>query len=403
MEVVKIAKPSVRILRNLKKGKPATLKKGDEMELFVSPANKKKIERAFKKDGKGVRVTLSADELTNMEGKGIWDSIKKGVSKVGRALGSATKKVKETVTPIATTVGKVAKPVAKKIVLGAVDEVAKELPKGGEIGGATAGAMAGEAIAVGLEQPELAPAFGAIGSKIGSKAGKALGEKAKKEVKKETTKARRGRPPKAKEQLPIPIAEPETPKLPKARRPRQPRPARSSKRIKPDVTQKDVLDKFSISELEFMADKKRQMQGAPRLDYSGSQKTFGGADPVPESDPRMRGQGLKEKLEKMQIKSKEMRMSGKGMRLGEDPATWTPKKRMGEDPSTWSPVKVITEQKRPDIARGQPMMLRSGREFSSITGSKMVGGFRHQAFMSQPNSEHYQYKYRLGTAFAKNK
>ena len=382
MEVVKIAKPSVRILRNLKNGKQATLKKGDEIELFVSPTNKKKMERAFKKDGKGVRVTLSADELTHMEGKGIFDSIKRGVSKVGRALGSTAKRV-----------GRVVAPTAKKIVLGAVDELAKEAPQALELGGATLGGMAGQALAVGLEQPELAPAFGTIGSKIGAKAGKALGGKAKKEIMKETAKARRGRPPKAKEQLPVPIVEPQPTKMPvvKRRQPKQPKPARPSKRVKADVTQKDVLDKFSISELEFMADKKRQMVGAPRLDYSGAQKTFGGADPVPESDPRMRGQGLKEKLEKMKMQSKRMPvMSGRGMRLGEDPATY-------------SPVKIITAASRPDIVRGQPILLRSGREMSSITGPKMVGGFRHQAFMSQPNSEHYQYKYRLGTAFAKNK
>jgi hypothetical protein len=143
METITVKKPSIPVMRKLHKGQPATLTKGDDYEVVVSAEMAKKIKKAHDK-GKGIRVKLEADAITEMEGKGAWDWVKKtvskGVSGVEKAADtvstavigkSATKAIEKTGKIALNTAGKAAKTVGLA--------TAKSLPTILKTGGAILG------------------------------------------------------------------------------------------------------------------------------------------------------------------------------------------------------------------------------------------------------------------------
>jgi len=224
METITVKKPSIPVMRKLHKGQQATLTKGDDFEVVVSAEMAKKIKKAHEK-GKGIRVKLEADAITEMEGKGAWSWLKrtvsKGVSGVEKAADtvstavigkSATKAIEKSGKIVLKTAGKAAKTVGLAL--------AKSAPSILKTGGAIAGGVAGSELAVATGNPELAVVGGFIGSQIGSQLGKDLGE----EVKKVTVPAIRGKKKTTtkKPALPDRIPTPKKPKLPSPKDPKKP-------------------------------------------------------------------------------------------------------------------------------------------------------------------------------------
>jgi hypothetical protein len=81
-------------------------------------------------------------------------------------------------------------------------------------------------------------------------------------------------------------------------------------------------------------------------------------------------------------------MTGEGMRLGEDPATYTPA------PTPPTPQTLSQSAQRPDHERGHHLQFRPSR-FDAISGSRLIGR-RHQGFSSQPHASHHMWKTTLG-------
>ena len=221
---IKVKKPSIPVMRKLHKGQPATLTKGDDYEVVVSAEMAKKIKKAHDK-GKGIRVKLEADAITEMEGKGAWSWLKKTTSKVGHAIGGATETVSKAVIGKSATkaiekTGKIALGTAGKAAKAIGLATAKSLPQILKTGGAIVGGMAGTALAVETGQPELAPVGAYIGSQLGGQIGKDIGEEGKKIAvpvirgKKKSTKKKDG--------LPDKIPTPKKPKLPEPKDPKKP-------------------------------------------------------------------------------------------------------------------------------------------------------------------------------------
>lgn len=223
METITVKKPSIPVMRKLQKGQQGTLTKGDDYEVVVSAEIAKKIKNAHDK-GKGIRVKLEADAITEMEGKGAWSWLKKTTSKVGHAIGGATETVSKavigkTATKAIEKTGKIALGTAKKAAKTVGLALAKSAPQILKTGGAILGGMAGSAIAVETGQPELAPVAGFIGSQIGSTLGKDVGE----DVKKVAVPVIRGKKKSTKKDgLPDKIPIPKKPKLPEPKDPKKP-------------------------------------------------------------------------------------------------------------------------------------------------------------------------------------
>ena len=159
-------------MRKLRKGEPATLTKGDDFEVLVSANMAKKIKKAHDK-GKGIRVKLETDAISEMEGKGVWGWLKRTTSRAVRGIESVAEpvaKIGGEATKLITgssQIGKAAEATGR-FLLGK-DELAGAAGALGGIGGSELGAAA----AVAAGQPELAPIGGIIGGVIGSAVSKA--------------------------------------------------------------------------------------------------------------------------------------------------------------------------------------------------------------------------------------
>jgi hypothetical protein len=171
--VVYVERPSPRVMGKLRKGMPVRIRpkmSGEGVSLIVSADKYNHITRAFDK-GKAYTVSLTPDELVanqnppeevapQMEGGSIFDKMKKGLKKVGKAL----------------------KPVAKEILIPAGKELAKkgvkELAKMAPVLGATA--LSGLATLSG--NPELIPLASAVGSELGKQAGSYGSKQANKRI-----------------------------------------------------------------------------------------------------------------------------------------------------------------------------------------------------------------------------
>jgi hypothetical protein len=173
---INIEHPSPRVLGKLRKGGRVRIISGSGMNLIVSADRYNPIAKSFNK-GKAYTIELTPaeieanmnppDEMGEMEGKGLFDDIKKGFQKVGKVL-----------APVAKVVGKEVLPVAKDLAKKGVSELAKHAPEVGSTLGASA--LSGLALLAG--QPELVPVAGAMGSQLGRAGGKALGGLAQKEA-----------------------------------------------------------------------------------------------------------------------------------------------------------------------------------------------------------------------------
>jgi hypothetical protein len=482
METITVKKPSVPVMRKLHKGQPATLTKGDDYEVVVSAEMAKKIKKAHDK-GKGIRVKLEADAITEMEGKGAWDWVKKtvskGVSGVEKAADtvstavigkSATKAIEKTGKIALNTAGKAAKTVGLA--------TAKSLPTILKTGGAIAGGVAGSALAVEMGQPELAPIGGFIGSQIGSQIFKDIGEEGKKIAvpvirgkKKTTTK---------KPALPDRIPTPKKPKLPSPADPKKPAVPDAylgrdtSGRLKTFSTLTGATADAVPVETQFqgtgkakkppkekkpskkgsqeMKDKMAKLRALRKKKMSGEGLVAEGSGeglvaegsgegitmeikdkdkmtklPIeikPKKEKKMTGKGSVEMKEKM-AKIREMKgkgkqtgkdkedeklamkvrdivkkvaviekehdeMTGDGLKLGEDPSTYTPTPA----PTPPTPPTLSQSAQRPDHERGHHIQFRPSR-FDGISGSKLIGR-RHQAFHSQAHATHHMWKTTLG-------
>lgn len=444
MEVVKVKKPSIAILRKLRKGENGTVLKGDDFELIVNPLMAKKIRKAHSKN-KGIRVKLESNEIKEMEGKGVWGWIKRA----GRSAVSAVEKVAE---PVAKIGGEATKLITGSAPLGKAgesvgrfllgkDELAGAVGALGGIGGSEAGA--GLAIAVG--QPELAPIAGIVGGVVGS----AVAKYGTKEVEKLTK-------PKKISKL--------TPK-------------QAQKKIDQQIKkqQKEIEKKQKEAEKQRKKQEKEMRKQAlkpyKKRDVSGRLKTFktttgADIDPVPVETlfqgtgmklVPLRGKGLvaegrglvaenygrgivaegsgegisgegiiaegegiqlsikpkKEMMKTKPVKSKDYlkaeksltkieeilkSMKGKGLPeeedkpiLGRDPDTYTPKPILGRDPATYTPRFVIH---RPDVQRNHNLKFKP-HKYDAISGSKLLGRL-HQGHLSQPTRMNHMWKHTLG-------
>ena len=420
-------KPSVAILRKLRKGENGTVLKGDDFELIVNPMMAKKIRKAHS-NNKGIRVKLENEAITQMEGKGVWGWIKRA----GRSAVQGLEKVAE---PVAKIGGEATKLITGSAPLGKAgesvgrfllgkDELAGAVGALGGIGGselATAGAIA-------IGQPELAPIAGIVGGVIGS----AVGKYGTKELEKLT------------------------------------KPKRISK-LSPQQAQKKIDQQIKKQQKEMEkkqkeAEKQRKKQEKDRKkalilpyanrDTSGRLKTFKtttGAmiDPVPvetlfqgtgmklvplKSNGRGlvaenfgtglvaenfgtglvaegSGEGIKLsikprkeimktkpvksrdylKAEKSLTKIEEILKSMKGKGLPEEEEEEEEKPILGRDPATYTPRFVIH---RPDVERNHNLKFKPHR-YDAISGSKLLGRL-HQGHLSQPNRANHMWKHTLG-------
>ena len=96
MEGLSVKKLSPKSLAKLKKGMPVRLMKGEGTTICVSPHNYNHITNSFSR-GKGLNMRLSPEEIAHNHGKGLFDKLKSGASKLGNAL-----------APVADKLGKIA-------------------------------------------------------------------------------------------------------------------------------------------------------------------------------------------------------------------------------------------------------------------------------------------------------
>ena len=170
-EIVMIGRPSTRALRKMRGGSKVRVyphMEGQGVSLIVSPEKFNHITRAFGR-GKAYTIELSPTEIEanlnppaelapKMEGGSIFDSIKKGLKKAGKAI-----------KPVAIAVGKEVLPIAKEYAKKGVKQIASYAP---EIGATALGGLAGLA-----GQPELIPIASSAGYELGKQLG-GLGERA---------------------------------------------------------------------------------------------------------------------------------------------------------------------------------------------------------------------------------
>lgn len=182
--IVSIAHPSPRVLGKLRKGGRVRIMSGSGMNLVVSADKYNPITKSFNK-GKAYTLQLSPAEIeanmnppAEMEGTGLFDSIKKGFNKTFSK--ENMREVGKVATKVGNVVGKEVLPVAKDLAKKGVAELAKHAP---EVG-ATLGASALSGLALLAGQPELVPIAGTMGSQLGRAGGKALGGLAQKEANK---------------------------------------------------------------------------------------------------------------------------------------------------------------------------------------------------------------------------
>jgi hypothetical protein len=166
-------RPTPRALSKLRKGGAVRIRpkmSGEGMSLVVSADKFNHITRAFDK-GKAYTISLTPTEIManqnppeeiipQMEGGSIFDSIKRGVKKIGRALA----------------------PVAKEVLLPAGKELAKRGVKELERMAPTIGATALSGLATLSGNPELIPIASTVGAELGKHAGSYLSGEANRRI-----------------------------------------------------------------------------------------------------------------------------------------------------------------------------------------------------------------------------
>ena len=186
---INIEHPSPRVLGKLRKGGRVRVMCGSGMNLIVSADRYNPITKSFNK-GKAYTLELTPteieanmnppEELGQMEGKGLFKDIKRGLKKVGKALAPVGKEI----VKVGKQVGKEVLPVAKTLAKQGVNQLAKMAPQiGAELGSS---ALSGLALMAG--QPELVPLAEVAGAQLGKAGGKALGGYASKQVNKKIDK-----------------------------------------------------------------------------------------------------------------------------------------------------------------------------------------------------------------------
>jgi hypothetical protein len=146
----------------MRKGKPCRICRGEGLQIVVHPERFNHITRAFDKD-KAHTLEMSPQEINanRMAGSGLFDDIRGGFEKLGRAI-----------KPVAEKVGRELEPIAKNVAGQALDFVADQAP--------TIGASALSGLALMAGQPELVP----VAQMVGRQGGQALGNLARDEGKK---------------------------------------------------------------------------------------------------------------------------------------------------------------------------------------------------------------------------
>lgn len=171
--VVYMERPTPRALSKLRRGGAVRIRpkmSGEGMSLVVSAEKFNHISRAFDK-GKAYTISLSPAEVSanqnppeevipQMEGGSIFDSLKRGAKKIGKAL----------------------EPVAKKVLIPAGKELAKRGVKELEKMAPTLGATALSGLATLSGNPELIPIASAVGSELGKHAGSYLSGEANRRI-----------------------------------------------------------------------------------------------------------------------------------------------------------------------------------------------------------------------------
>lgn len=188
---LQIERPTARVLGKLRKGGSVRVRSCGSgmcgMGLVVQADRYNPMSKSFNK-GKAYTLQLTPEEINanmnppeevgDMEGSGLFDSIKKGLDKTFSK--KNMREVKKVATNVGNVVGKEVLPVAKDLAKKGVKELGKYAP---EIG-ATLGASALSGLALLAGQPELVPIAGTMGSQLGRAGGKALGGLAEKETNK---------------------------------------------------------------------------------------------------------------------------------------------------------------------------------------------------------------------------
>ena len=344
METITVRKPSVPVMRKLRKGEPATLTKGDDFEVLVSANMAKKIKKAHDK-GKGIRVKLETDAISEMEGKGVWGWLKRTTSRAVRGIESVAE-------PVAKIGGEATKLITGSSQIGKAAEATGRFLLGkdelagltGALGGLTGSELgAGAAIAVG--QPELAPIGGIIGGVVGS----AVAKYGTKQLEKATKPKRISKltPEQAQE------------KLDKAQKAEDAKNEKERQKKEKERKKKEKEDDKQRKKQEAEM-RKQAMKPYKGRDTSGRLKTFKtltGAtpDPVP-VETMFQGTGskkgsaeMKEKMAKLRAMRKK-KMSGEGITMEIMEGTgkaytreeWTKKLCEGEN--------SLLEQKKKKIA-----------------------------------------------------
>jgi hypothetical protein len=159
-------KQKMRLRRGEKvRVKPAM--EGEGCNVLMNPETYDIVTRSFGR-GKAKEIMLSLDEIeanrdvVDMEGSGLFDSIKRGVSKGAKSVKKGAKSVKKSAVKFSKSktgkqLGKAGKKIGSEI-----------LDKGVEYSG-EAGASLGTATAIALGQPELVPAFALGGKELGQR------------------------------------------------------------------------------------------------------------------------------------------------------------------------------------------------------------------------------------------
>tara|TARA_R110000796_G_scaffold28105_2_gene77125 strand:+ start:931 stop:1854 length:924 start_codon:yes stop_codon:yes gene_type:complete len=152
-------KQKMRLRRGEKvRVKPAM--EGEGCNVLMNPETYDIVTRSFGR-GKAKEIMLSLDEIeanreaVDMEGSGLFDSIKRGVSKGAKSVKKSAVKFSKSKT--GKQLGKAGKKIGSEI-----------LDKGVEYSG-EAGASLGTATAIALGQPELVPAFALGGKELGQR------------------------------------------------------------------------------------------------------------------------------------------------------------------------------------------------------------------------------------------
>ena len=432
MEVIKIKKPSPAILRKLRKGENATVQNGDDFEILVNPDMVKKIKKAHSKN-KGIRVKLENDAIVQMEGKGIFGSLKKGFSKVVGGVEKATESVSNAVIGKSATkkiekAGKIVLDTAGKISKTVGLATAKSLPQILKTAGTIGGASLGTALAVETGNPEFAVLGGYLGSQLGGVIGQDIGEQGKKIA----VPIIRGKKKSKKPALPDRLPTPNKPKLPQPKDPKKPTDPYANRdtsgRLKTFKTTTGAMidavpvesqflgsgkpkkpSKKGSEEMKIKMAKLRSMKAKGIIAEGSGEGLYKHKDEkfttLPIKIIPIKGKGLSEmkkaknsllNIEKIINSLKENKMNGEGL-VAENSGSGLVAEnsgsglKLGEDPKTYTPNFVIH---RPDVQRNHNIKFRPNR-YDNISGSKLLGRM-HQGHLSQPHRMNHMWKHTLG-------